>query len=188
MTEKIAASEPEESIAPSILAPRRRVLVPLWALLLAIAVAFGAGWFMSSLTSPTILSSGGLLPEASATPSPTVEEVDTEDDSIFVDLATRDIDDFAKDLGDMETTVEEEGFWRLLSNSVELNYNAGQLQELKAPKSIRKDWTAALADLHDNVDVIEGGIVRQSEATLLNGLEDARATIVELREIVSRVD
>lgn len=188
MTEKIAASEPDDSIAPSILVPQRRLLVPMWVLLLAVVASFASGWFVSQLTTGTTVSSGGLMPQESATPTPTVEEVDTEDDSVFVDLATRDIDDFAKDLGDLKTTVDEDGFWRLLSNSVELNYNAGQLLDHKAPKSIKKDWNAALATLQENVDTIEDGVTSQSDKTVLEGIREARETIAELRGIVSRVD
>jgi hypothetical protein len=186
MTENLAAPPPPHDAAPSILAPRRRVRLSLWFVVLALAVGFGGGWVASQamqVTASAPCACGAEVPQT-ATPTP----VDTDDDSIFVDLATRDIDDFAKDLGDMSTTLDESGFWRLLSNSVELNFNIRQLEGHEAPASIRADWTDALDELSTNVDSIEEGVSARSDRGVRAGIADARATIANLREIVSRVD
>jgi hypothetical protein len=186
MTENLAAPAPRDDAAPSILAPRRRVRVSPWLLVLALAVGFAGGWITSLATQTTVsvpCACGPIPP--SATPTP---ELDTEDDSIFVDLATRDIDDFAKDLGDMSTTLDENGYWRLLSNSVELNFNLSQLEGHEEPTSIASDWNDALDELGKNVDAIEAGVTANSEKKIRAGIADARDTVAELREIVSRVD
>lgn len=187
MTENLAAPPPRDDVAPSILAPRRRVRLSPWLVVLALIVGFGGGWFAAMATQVTASApcACGPIPPPSASPTP---EIDTEDDSIFVDLATRDIDDFAKDLGDMSTTLDEGGFWRLLSNSVELNFNLSQLQEHEEPASIRSDWNDALDQLEKDVDTIEAGVTSRSEKKTRTGIADARATVAELREIVSRVD
>ena len=187
MTENLAASRAPDDAAPSILAPRRRVRVGPWLLVLALAVGFAGGWATAQFTQVTVTSSCAcsLVPPETPTPTP---EVDTEDDSIFVDLATRDIDDFAKDLGDMSTTLDENGYWRLLSNSVELSFNLSQLEGHEEPASIASDWNDALDELGKNVDAIEAGVTANSKNRTRAGIADARETIAELREIVSRVD
>ena len=187
MTENLAASPPRDDAAPSILAPRRRLRLSPWLLVLALAVGFAGGWFTSLFTQVTATSSCAcsLAPAETATPTP---EIDTEDDSIFVDLATRDIDDFAKDLGDMSTTLDENGYWRLLSNSVELNFNLSQLEGHEVPASIASDWNDALDELGKNVDAIDAGVTANSKKKTRAGIADARETIAELREIVTRVD
>ena len=187
MTENLAAPPARDDAAPSILAVRPRVRVSLWVLALAVLVAFAGGWFAAKALTVTATSSCAcsLVPPDNATPTP---EIDTEDDSIFVDLATRDIDDFAKDLGDMQTTLDENGFWRLLSNSIELNFNVSQLLDHEAPASIASDWNGALDQLQKDVDAIEAGVTSRSDTKVGAGIADARATVAELREIVSRVD
>ena len=188
MTENLAAPPPPDASASSILAPRRRVRVSPWflALALALAVGFGGGWATSLATQTSVSAPCACVPPSpTATPTP---EVDNEDDSVFVDLATRDIDDFAKDLGDLSTTVDEGGFWRLLTNSVELNFNLTQLEGHEEPASIKADWNDRLDELSKNVDSIEDGISAQSENRIRAGIAAARSTIAELRDIVSRVD
>lgn len=186
MTENLAAPAPRDDVAPSILAPRRRRRVSPWLLVPALIIGFAGGWVTSLATQVTVTDTcacGLAVPE-----SPTPTPVDTDDDSIFVDLATRDIDDFAKDLGDMSTTLDEHGYWRLLSNSVELNFNLSQLQGHEEPASIESDWNDALDELEKNVDAIESGVAANSEKRIRVAIAEARETIAELREIVSRVD
>jgi hypothetical protein len=185
MTESVATTPPDDA-ETSILAPRRRLRVTPWLLVPALVIGFAGGWVTSLFSQVTATSSCAcsLAPPETATPTP----IDTEDDSIFVDLATRDIDDFAKDLGDMTTTLDENGYWRLLSNSVELNFNLSQLEGHEAPKSIASDWSDALDELGKNVDAIEVGVTANSEKRTRAGIAAARDTIASLREIVNRVD
>ena len=171
-------------LPPSILAPRPPARVRVWVLILAIALAFGAGWAAASFTAqPT--AQPATEPTPTATPEP---EIDDQDDSAFVKVATRDLDDFEKDLDDLQTTLDEDGFWRLLSNAVELNFNASQLRGHEAPKSIEQDWADGLTQLEDDIDAIEGGITSRSNAKVQAGVDDARATLEGLREVVARVD
>jgi hypothetical protein len=171
-------------LAPSILAPRPPARVRVWLLIVSIIVAFGLGWVAATLVpnaTPIALPSES----PSATPEP---EIDTDDDSAFVTVATRDLDDFDKDLDDMDTTLDENGFWRLLSNAVELNFNVSQLLGHTAPASIDSDWAAGLAQLEDDVDAIEAGITSSSESHVRSAVADARDTVVGLRTVVRRVD
>ncbi len=157
----------------------------VWVLIVAIVVAFGAGWGVAQLA-PAADTAPSSEPEETTTREP--QEVDDQDDSAFVKVATRDLDDFDDDLDDLDTTLEEDGFWRLLSNAVELNYNTSQLLEHEAPASIEDDWAEGLAQLERDVDAIEAGITASSSAKIRSAVSDARETIEGLRGVVSRVD
>jgi hypothetical protein len=112
-------------------------------------------------------------PEATpeATPPPAAAPpVDGDPD--FLQDSRNDLEDFAKDLDDMIVTLDEDGFWRLLSNSVELSFNYGQLASREAPASISADWTAQLAAL-------EGQITRIDEAIADERYDDLRTVIAE---------
>jgi hypothetical protein len=185
MTENLATPH-RDGLAPSILAPTSRKGIPAWILVVSIIVAFALGWGIASFQ----LTGSGLPTAApaetpSASPTP---EVDTEDDSAFVRVATRDLDDFDKDLDDVDITLDEDGFWRLLTNAVELNFNIGQLKEHEAPASIENDWADGLAQLDDDIDAIEAGITAGSDTKVRKAVAAARDTVEGLRGVVSRVD
>ena len=78
--------------------------------------------------------------------------------------------------------------WAEMSNAVELNFNASQLRGHEAPASIAQDWADGLTQLEDDIDSIEGGITSRSSAKVQAGVDDARATVEALREVVARVD
>jgi hypothetical protein len=183
MTENLATPH-REGLAPSILAPRRRAVVPAWLLVVSVIAAFGLGWVVAGLVQPdgTVAI---VEPDETQTAEP---EVDTEDDSAFVRVATRDLDDLADDLDDIDITLDEDGFWRLLSNAVELNFNVGQLQEHEAPASIEDDWKDGLSQLEDDVDALEAGITAGSDAQVRDAVADARDTLEGLRDVVALVD
>ena len=183
MTENLATPH-RDSPAPSILAPRPTARVRVRVLIVAIGLAFGAGWGVGTVVEPTAPEAAA--PEETATPEP--EVVDDQDDSAFVRVASRDLDDFDDDLDDVDTTLDEDGFWRLLSNAVELNYNTSQLLGHEAPASIEDDWAEGLAQLEDDVDAIEAGITANSTTQVRSAVSDARDTIEGLRGVVSRVD
>jgi hypothetical protein len=186
MTDHLATPQ-RDGLPSSILAPRPPARVRVWVLILAIVLAFGAGWLTAGFTTVHTTAVPGLLPAetSAATPEP---EVDDQDDSAFVAVATRDLDDFEKDLDDLQTTLDEDGFWRLLSNAVELNFNASQLRGHEAPQSIEQDWADGLTQLEENIDSIEGGITSRSNTKVQAGVDDARETLEGLREVVARVD
>ena len=168
----------------SILAPRPPARVRVWVLVLAIVLAFGAGWGVASAMKPTESAPSAAPNEPTAEP----EEVDDQDDSAFVRVAIRDLDDFGDDLDDVDITLDEDGFWRLLSNAVELNFNVSQLLEHDAPASIEEDWADGLAQLEKDVDAVEAGITASSSSAVRSAVSDARDTIEGLRGVVSRVD
>lgn len=185
MTENLATPQ-RDGLAPSILAPRPRKGVPAWILVVSIIAAFALGWGVASYQQT---GSGLPLADAEQTPSATPSpEVDTEDDSAFVRVATRDLDDFDKDLDDVDITLDEDGFWRLLTNAVELNFNVGQLKGHVAPASIEDDWADGLAQLDDDIDDIEAGITAGSDTKVRTAVAAARDTVEGLRGVVSRVD
>ncbi len=184
MTENLATPR-RDGLAPSILAPTARLRVPLWVLAVSVLVAFGVGWGVASYALP-VPGSPAALPSPTETATP--EAVDTEDDSAFVRVATRDLDDFDKDLDDIDITLDEDGFWRLLSNVVELNFNVSQLHQHTAPASIDDDWRAGLTQLEKDIDAIESGITAGSDSTVRTAVADARDTVEGLRGVVSRVD
>ena len=186
MTENLATPH-RDALAPSILAPRPPARVRVWVLVLAIVLAFGAGWGAATLLQPAA-SAPSADPQQTESATPEPEEVDDQDDSAFVKVAERDLDDFEDDLDDLDTTLDEDGFWRLLTNAVELNYNVSQLLGHEAPTSIEDDWADGLAQLEDDVDAIEAGITSSSTKAVRQGVADARDTIEGLRGVVARVD
>ena len=184
MTENLATPQ-REALAPSILSPKRTPRVPVWVLAVAVVAAFVLGWLVPG-GAPASESPAA---EPSATASPSAEpEVDDHDDSGFVRVANRDLDDFDDDLDDLDITLDEDGFWRLLTNAVELNFNVEQLLGHVAPKSIEGDWAAGLAQLEKDVDAIEAGITASSDKKVRAAVAEARDTIEGLRGVVSRVD
>ena len=178
MTENLATPR-RDGLAPSILAPKSRLRVPAWVLIVSVLAAFGLGWAVASFAVP-LPGSPAAVPEPteSATPEP---EVDTEDDSAFVRVATRDLDD-------LDITLDEDGFWRLLTNVVELNFNVTQLHQHEVPASIKDDWTDGLDQLEDDIDAIEAGVTAGSDNKVRKAVADARDTVEGLRGVVSRVD
>ncbi len=185
MTQNLATPPPREPDVFLVDEPRRGIRG--WVLALSVVVAFVAGFAVASTLPRDVLALPGSTPTPTATPTPT-ETPDTEDDSQFVEDAVRDINDFDDDLDDLQTTLDENGFWRLLSNAVELNFNLTQLNQTTAPKSIRAEWNDGLDDLQSAIDQIESGITGNSSATIQGGIDDAKATIADLRDLVSTVD
>ena len=185
MTENLAAPH-RDGLPGSILAPTKRRGVPAWVLVVSVLAAFALGWAGASYASPS-----GRAPAVtpieteSATPEPVVDD---QDDSGFVRVASRDLDDFSDDLDDLDTTLDENGFWRLLSNAVELNFNVSQLLQHEAPASVEEDWAAEMEQVQDDVDAIEAGIAASSDAKVRAAVADARDTLQRLRGVVARVD
>lgn len=180
MTENLATPERDGSAA-SILAPATRWRAPIWVLAVAVIAAFVLGWLIPAPAAP-----GGSAPEPSQ--SATVPEVDNDDDSAFVRVANRDLEDFSDDLDDIDITLDEDGFWRLLTNTVELKFNLEQLQAHEAPTSIAGDWKDGLEHLGDDIAAIEDAVGTRSQSRARAAVAGARETVEGLLGVVARVD
>ncbi|MFJ4172760.1 DUF2510 domain-containing protein [Microbacterium sp. NPDC089696] len=113
-------------------------------------------------------------------PAPAAEAVDS---IAFRAQAGSHLDDMNKDLGDMAITVQEEGFWRLLSNSVELSFNLGQLEALDVPESVAATWPGALTSLDAALDVLSDAVSTQDGPTILAAIEGVRAQVEASRGV-----
>jgi hypothetical protein len=105
----------------------------------------------------------------------------------FRTQALGNLDDFGKDLDDMVITVGEEGFWRLLSNSLELNFNLGQLQALTAPDSIRSSWDVEVTALSTGIDDLDAAITEEDAAAILVRIEELRTHAAALDALAQQV-
>jgi hypothetical protein len=125
-------------------------------------------------------------PTASATPTEAPEPVVTAVDvAAFQVSANGNLADYEKDLNDMVVTVNENGFWRLLSNSVELSFNLGQLQATDAPPSVEPQWASGLAMLDTTITGITDAIATDDGSQILAAIEASRAQVNVLRAIVA---
>ena len=115
-------------------------------------------------------------PIPKATPKPTPKP---ESPVLFRVSALKDLADLKKDIGDAQLAVEKGGKWKLLGNSVEINYNIVQLQLRRPPTQYAKNWSTALAQIDALSDQfsknISGGSVASTRSTLSNMLSLATA-------------
>lgn len=129
--------------------------------------------------------------EPTTLPAPTVAQPSAppavEDVALFASTASGDLDDFVKDLDDMVLTLDEGGFFRLLSNSVELSFNLGQLQAEPAPASIAGEWTAQLAALEGSIDLMDAAISDERNDDLRSTIEVARGQVDGLRALTESI-
>jgi len=160
-------------------------------LIVLVSVAAAAGGARTqpvALVAPTSVS----VEEASPTPTPTITPsappvvvAPVVDVAAFQSNATRDLNDFAKDLDDMVVTVNEGGFWRLLSNSLELSFNLGQLQSLDAPASVSSSWAPGLAALEVSITTIDDAVAADDSAAILAAIEASRGQVNALLGLVA---
>jgi len=163
-------------------------------LALIIAAGVGAAVAVASLRPSAV---APVAPAVSDAPEPTASETPSEpgdgesapdaDVIAFVADSTRDLDDFEKDLDDMVKTVDEGGFFRLLSNSVELRFNLSQLDRHTPPDSVEPDWSYGLVDLEGSIDDIDQAVSDDDEAAIRAAIEASRAQVNTLRTIVAEV-
>ena len=115
-------------------------------------------------------------PIPKATPKPTPKP---ESPVLFRVSALKDLADLKKDIGDAQLAVEKGGKWKLLGNSVEINYNIVQLQLRRPPTQYLKNWNSVLAQIDSLSDQfsknISGGSVASTRSTLSNMLSLATA-------------
>lgn len=121
-------------------------------------------------------------PAAPAEPTaPTVTDLD-----VFRGQANGHLADIDKDLDDLIVTLDEQGFWRLLSNYAEISFNYGQLDALDVPASVSGEWSAALGTLDANLTAMSDAIDADDPTLIRAQIDATRGTVVVLRDIVTR--
>lgn len=119
-------------------------------------------------------------------PTPTAETaVEVVDAVAFRAQAGSHLDDMQKDLDDIVTTVNEDGFWRLLSNSGELAFNQGQLQALDVPANVATTWPESLVALEATQDVLMDAISTQDGPTILAAVDGVRLQVEASRAVAN---
>ena len=112
---------------------------------------------------------------------------DAIDPARFVRLSGNDLDDIDKDLDDMIVTLDEAGFWRLLTNSIELTFNHSQLAARDAPAEIAEQWKAGLAAFDATITEIDDAITDERDDDLRALTDDARGDVQFLRDLLGAV-
>ncbi|WP_372984945.1 DUF2510 domain-containing protein [Microbacterium sp.] len=121
-------------------------------------------------------------PPATPTPAP-APEVPVVDAVAFRAQAGSHLDDMNKDLDDIIVTVQENGFWRLLSNTGELAFNSGQLDALEVPANVAVAWPESLVSLEATLDVLSDAVSTQDGATILAAVDSVRAQVEATRGV-----
>ncbi|MEV8250077.1 DUF2510 domain-containing protein [Microbacterium sp. NPDC076768] len=116
------------------------------------------------------------------TPTPVVEEVDA---VAFRAQAGSHLDDMVKDIDDIVATVNEGGFWRLISNSGEIAFNQGQLEALDVPVNIATTWPASLVVLESTEDALTDAISTQDGPSILSAVDVMRAQVEATRSVAN---
>ena len=157
----------------------------VWQVVAAVAALIAIAAIVVALTKPADV----LIEQLAPSPSPVPSEISIPpgDYSDFIENATGDLDDFDKDLDDVETTIDDGGYWRLLSNTAELRFNLEQLRAASAPTFLAGEWDDALDQLDDSLQDLAASITesekaqRAALATTRDASGEARA-LVELLE------
>jgi hypothetical protein len=123
--------------------------------------------------------------ETTDAPTPAVPAAEAVDAVAFRAQAGSHLDDMQKDLNDIVTTVAEDGFWRLLSNSGELAFNQVQLEALNVPESVATTWPAALVALQASLDGLSDAIDTQDGPSILSAVEGVRVQVEASRGVVA---
>lgn len=106
----------------------------------------------------------------------------------FVLRSGNDLDDIDKDLDDMIVTLDQAGFWRLLSNSIELTFNYTQLAQRAAPAEITEAWNAQLAAFEAKITEMDAAITEERNGDLRTLIDDARVQVQSLRDLLATVE
>ena len=116
--------------------------------------------------------------------APTAEPVDPSEG--FASSASANLDDLSKDFNDIIVTLDEEGFWRLLSNSIEVSFNIGQLQALTPPAEVAADWATQFGALEAASEVLTDSIAEDAAPDTIRA--NTNAAIAQLAVVQSVVD
>lgn len=158
---------------------RTAIVVAGIAVLVAIAALVFA--FTRPAETPTV------APSPSASPTPSEIAIPPGDYEDFVESASSNLDDIDKDLDDIETTIDESGYWRLISNTAELRFNLEQLRGTAAPKFLAADWDDALDAFDDALQDL-GNTINESDDTQRDALDATRTASAEVRALVELLD
>lgn len=164
-----------------------------------VANAAAGGGDSSDKASSVVTGEPTAEPQPSVTPTPTATPVVVEpaptaappvpavDAAVFAQSARGDLLDFAKDLDDMDLALDEGGFFRLMTNSVELSFNLGQMQASTAPTSIATAWEAQLSALEGSIDTMDAEIAEERNDDLRATIALARAQVAGLQALTEKV-
>lgn len=122
-------------------------------------------------------------PVATTTPQPAPAVADP---VVFMAQANGHLDDMLKDLDDMIVTLDEGGFWRLLSNSVELSFNTAQLEALDVPANIAQSYSEEIAAMDVKIEQMSTPIGNSDDPGLRALIEQLRAQIEAARSTVNQ--
>lgn len=123
-------------------------------------------------------------PEEAPEPPPTEEPEEPAADPVaFKAQSNSHLDDMRKDLDDLRTTVDEEGFWRLLSNYAELAFNLGQLEGLDVPANVEKKWASQLTKLDKRLDELSEAITTEDGPTILAAVSKLEDQVESARKV-----
>ena len=118
-------------------------------------------------------------------PTPTLQP-ELADPATFRAQAHSHLDDMSKDLDDMVITLDQGGFWRLLSNSLELSFNLGQLQALDTPASVQPAYTDALVALEAGITALDDPVFAEDDPGVRAAIDNLRAQIAGLHSLVDQ--
>jgi len=146
-----------------------------------IAVLAIAGALSGSIPN---LTASEVDPTQAPEPTATVDPIPAGDYSQFTESAIGDLDDLEKDLDDFEDVVDEGGYFRLLSNIVEVRFNLQQLRDTEAPDFFADDWDSVVDDLGHTIDDLSDAI-GGSTADLKDAIAASREAAVTMREAIT---
>lgn len=136
-------------------------------------------------TAPVVSTPSPTPTEVVAAPTPTATPVEVVNAIAFRAQAGSHLDDMLKDLDDIVTTVDEDGFWRLLSNTGELAFNQGQLESLDVPANLVTAWPESLVALQGTLDSLTDAIGTQDGPSILAAVGTVRTQVEATRAVVN---
>jgi hypothetical protein len=128
---------------------------------------------------------------AASSPTPTAAPAETPaaapvDATYFKTNAGKQLDDYAKDLTDLSDAVAKGSTLRVMSNSLELAFNEGELSAIAPTDKIAAEWAPALAYLATTTTQIADAISNKDYTTLNTLIAQATQQVATLRDIAGR--
>ncbi|WP_341936252.1 hypothetical protein MRBLWO14_001583 [Microbacterium sp. LWO14-1.2] len=161
-------------------------------ILLSVGAAIGSGGrddAPQADTAPAVVQETEAPVVETPTPTPTAAAAAATEEAVnavaFRAQANSHLDDMLKDLDDIVVTVQEDGFWRLLSNNGELAFNLGQLEGLDVPANLTTSWPESTSALDTTLDTLSDAISTQDGPTILAAVEVVRVQVEASRGVVN---
>lgn len=101
--------------------------------------------------------------------------------------ALGDLRDMRKDVADLKSVLAEGGRARLITNTLELSFNLGQLQSLDPTDEILLKWSDYLKSLEESVDSFSDGLSEDSTSLIYKKLDVILAKISSAESYVKSV-